>query len=1248
MSISARQAELFAGEVWTTLYQAFTQINFNATDPVSINQALQAYIQINYPEDFNDWIVSSEFVALIDLLSWLAGTLAFKTDLAARENFIDTAEARESILRLARFLSYNPSRCQAATGVLKIVSVATDDDVFDSFGVDLANTTILWNDTSNPNWMEQFTTVLNNAFVQTNPFGIPLSVGTVSNVATQLYRVNGLASASSFGFTSNVSGTSMDFEVCNGNFMDGGTLFEQTPNPANAFNFYYLNDGQGNSSTRTGFFLLFKQGTTSQQLFNITVPIENQLLDIAVANINQTDVWVQGVDDSGNVTLTWTQVPSIVNSNITYNDIPASQRNIYSVLTRDSDQITIRFSDGLFGNAPTGNIQVTYRVSNGLSYQIKPLEIDNVTLSFAYTNAAGAQKTLALTFSLMESVSNAATAETVEQIRTRAPQVFATQNRMVSGEDYNALPLSSNLAAKIAAVNRVYSGQSRYIDLGDPTGTYQDLVLFADDGILFRDANDTYLEVPSTLNLTTDQIINDYLLPALTQYTTTNLISDVLMQNVLNGTIVAQANTWTTSNADLFQTTGWFGATDNLIQPGAIIQFLINGTPTWVAVIDVQGLITTIPPTNTAGPVTLAQEVPTGSTVLAVLPSASVQISSTVLATITSNISLHLSFSLYYDYYNSGSSTGPAWIVGAPQNDFGDPEPALAGTQLLMMNVSYISSMWRINSRGLRLVFESVNDIEWFDNGARGLAQLTGEAVQDTVRVMRINRNLNDPAGYALPLDYNLTIDRLWLYPDGTAEPRRTTVFLADSNQDGYPDQPDLFYKLIDYGFSYPLNGSVLSGATSLRFANTTGISVGQSVSGVGIVIGTLVTAVTPTTVTLSQGTTTGLNNGEPITIGDPDEKNTYLFWSNVVNPPYDEPLDTVVVYDTDTLLQSATPAIGTVGFQVASTVSYLDDETFWVYNGSILGWQEDTDGSYRMERGRGSNVAASWVILNAAITGTINATTLTVTAVTSGVLAIGQTIAGDGIILGTTITGFLSGVGGTGTYVVSNSQTVASTTILATTTATPSGDPLIFQWKHYAPSDHRIDPAQTNIVDIFVLTFAYDISVRQWIANGAILADQPTPPTELDLRLAFSSLESLKMFSDQIVWRPVQYKYLFGTGADPELQAQFKVVRVTNASVSDGEIQTQIITAMNTYFAVGNFDFGETFYYTEMAAYIHQQLAGLIGSIVLVPLASDAAFGDGFEVACRSDEVFISTAQVSDIVLITSNTAVNLRIRAT
>jgi len=61
--------------------------------------------------------------------------------------------------------------------------------------------------------------------------------------------------------------------------------------------------------------------------------------------------------------------------------------------------------------------------------------------------------------------------------------------------------------------------------------------------------------------------------------------------------------------------------------------------------------------------------------------------------------------------------------------------------------------------------------------------------------------------------------------------------------------------------------------------------------------------------------------------------------------------------------------------------------------------------------------------------TGSISGTTLTITVATSGSLAVGNVIT-TGAAAGTTIVAFLSGVGGTGTYQVSISQTVGSTTI--------------------------------------------------------------------------------------------------------------------------------------------------------------------------------------------------------------------------
>ena len=88
------------------------------------------------------------------------------------------------------------------------------------------------------------------------------------------------------------------------------------------------------------------------------------------------------------------------------------------------------------------------------------------------------------------------------------------------------------------------------------------------------------------------------------------------------------------------------------------------------------------------------------------------------------------------------------------------------------------------------------------------------------------------------------------------------------------------------------------------------------------------------------------------------------------------------------------------------------------------------------------ASTAINSVASPAIVTGSISGTTLTVSAVTSGTLKIGQTIEGTGVTDGTIITAFGTGSGGAGTYTVSASQTVSSTTIYALNwTVLPSND---------------------------------------------------------------------------------------------------------------------------------------------------------------------------------------------------------------
>jgi hypothetical protein len=69
-----------------------------------------------------------------------------------------------------------------------------------------------------------------------------------------------------------------------------------------------------------------------------------------------------------------------------------------------------------------------------------------------------------------------------------------------------------------------------------------------------------------------------------------------------------------------------------------------------------------------------------------------------------------------------------------------------------------------------------------------------------------------------------------------------------------------------------------------------------------------------------------------------------------------------------------------------------------------------------------------------ASVTASVSGTTMTVTAVSTAGLAVGQFISGTGVQPGTRITAFGSGSGGLGTYTVNISQTVASTTITTIT----------------------------------------------------------------------------------------------------------------------------------------------------------------------------------------------------------------------
>ena len=291
MATTDRQNRLLVAEDWRKIYQAFQQADFKSYDFETLRRTMVAYLQENYPDDFNDFVESSEYVALIDLIAYIAQALSFRVDLNARENFLETAERRNSVLRLARLINYNAKRNLPATGLLKIDSISTTQDVNDSTGTNLANQTVIWNDSANSNYREQFIAILNAANQTGQVFGNPREQGQIAGIKTQVYTVSSnQLDLPIFSFSKTIGGTSRGFEIVPSTINDSDSIYESSPVPGTGITYTYRDDGAGDSSKNTGFFFLFKQGSIQQQEFTVDSAITNYVKSFDTSNVNNNEI----------------------------------------------------------------------------------------------------------------------------------------------------------------------------------------------------------------------------------------------------------------------------------------------------------------------------------------------------------------------------------------------------------------------------------------------------------------------------------------------------------------------------------------------------------------------------------------------------------------------------------------------------------------------------------------------------------------------------------------------------------------------------------------------------------------------------------------------------------------------------------------------------------------------------------------------------------------------------------------------
>lgn len=1100
--------EISRAEAWERAHEVFTQVNFNAFDFNSIKESLLDYLKLYFPEDFNDYIESSEFIALLELFAYVGELLAYRIDLNAHENFITTAQRKESILRLAKLISYKASRNIPARGLVKITSVQTTESVFDTQGRNLAGRRIYWNDPNNSTWKEQFTLVINRVLEQEFGTVSPNERVQVNDVLFELYMLNNAPISSNgksvFAYTAN--GYPMELVPTSLTF---NGPYERRPEINAKFSILYSSDGLGDGSDTTGFLALTKQGTLNQIVRQFDGLTPNQTINIDTNNINETDVWINNVDPNTGIVLTqdpyknvlphlvsndlrfgeWVEVDLANAQNILFNT--NRNRHKYEIETLANDQIRIIFGDGEFSDIPSGSFHIWYRISANEDISIDRNSVVNQGATFSYVDPYGNVQTFSFTFSLIGNLQNGSKSEDAEHIRRTAPSVYYTQDRMVNHRDYNVFMMQDPSILKLRAVNRTFAGDSKYIAWHDPRENYENVKLFGNDLAMYWIEEQPIprgglisIDVPISVNV----LIQNYIQPLLASTDLFAKISPELQRLGLNPGAVRREFKATNYSFGIDPTTGKTNELEALAQA-------FGAATTTTPVVD-------------------------------------------------------LYYSVEYDEWTVGSTTGhPCDLEPNEPPD----SPIIAGcvfgpaNSIWMIRVeakfqgSELSG-WDVRWRTKRLIAHSEDMKFWNTNNTLKVVDYyTLNSQKDRIVVLQANpdssgvRILTDNLNYVV-LAQELVDENI---PNaGLPDIHRLSTLPEDQNNDGISDNL-LQQDLLDY---YTI---------AMWSELETGTDPADGTYHV----------VLPSGKTINNSTERGKDLDVIVKVNG--VRKTFAAGQLIVSTTWAQDL----IVDRIAFPPGQQPA---------------DDDLVEITINDYVYLTRDT-------------IQEPWV----PVIQTDEIRTL---------------------------------------YLVEDQDNVE----LRLYNRYPGRYPLNFAWFHYNAQMNLIDPAASNIIDAYIITLGYYTALTRWLSNRTDVI--PTAPSPLELRNTYAPMIDNKMISDTLLLHSGRFKILFGPRAIPQLRAKFKVIRPVFSSLTDNQVKVRIVDVVRNFFDINYWEFGETFFYTELAASIHANLGPEIDSVVLVPLYSQNQFGDMFQVQAREDELFIPDINTTDIEIVQAYTPENIR----
>lgn len=351
------------------------------------------------------------------------------------------------------------------------------------------------------------------------------TVGISVNLLSVINRPNTIALPSGFKFQAAVGDVTYTFQTRQTHYAtdDGNGV-------------YTFKDGDGNSN------ILIYEGTPRTKTFIVGEVGERQLYVIPDQTIDTSTAIVRVFDSVTTSAFT-------TYANINTATAVTSESTFYQLSESPNGNYELNFGDGIsFGRSPSAGNKITVDYLSAEGAAANGAAIFNPAQTISVTSGSTSVNKSVDVVTVSNSNSGAER-QSLESIRSNAPIAFATQQRLVTADDYKAVIIQNYSAVTDATA---WGGEDNvppkygcaYVSLAFQDGTSDDQKQAVKDSIvanitdnlsimavdtIFSDPVETFLEVGCTFNFDpslsglTVQATEDQVLPLIRQYFDDNL-----------------------------------------------------------------------------------------------------------------------------------------------------------------------------------------------------------------------------------------------------------------------------------------------------------------------------------------------------------------------------------------------------------------------------------------------------------------------------------------------------------------------------------------------------------------------------------------------------------------------------------------------------------------------------------------------------------------------------------------------------